>query len=62
MARHNTFHMKIVGNISSEEEANQIQNQIKLYIIENRIKELATIARGEEPTINKRALSIVLEL
>jgi hypothetical protein len=62
MARHNPFHMKIVGNISCEEEAHQIQNAVKLFVVENRIKELATISRGEHPHINTRNLAIVLEL
>jgi hypothetical protein len=62
MARHNTFHMKIVGNISSEEEASQLQSAVKLFVIENRVKELATVARGEQPMINKQLLAIVLEL
>ena len=54
--------MKIVGNISSEEEAYQLENAVKLFVVEHRIRQLATIARGDQPDINKKALAIVFEL
>ena len=54
--------MKIVGQVSSREEACEIESAVKIFVIEHRIKELATVARGEKPHINKNMLSIVLEL
>ena len=54
--------MNIVGQISSDEEAYDIQNAVKLFVIEQRIRELASIARGENPRFNKEALALVFEL
>jgi hypothetical protein len=62
MTRRTSFPINIVGQISSDEEAYDIHNAVKLFIIEHRIRELASIARGEHPRLNKEALALVFEL
>ncbi len=62
MARRTSFPMNIVGQISSNEEAHDMQNAVKLFVIEQRIRIPASIARGEHPTINKETLALVFEL
>ena len=41
--------MKIVGQVSTAEEAKELENIVKLFVINGRIKKLADQLRIEEP-------------
>jgi hypothetical protein len=40
--------MKIVGQVSSKREAKEIESIVRLFVLETRVRKLATQARQEE--------------